>query len=117
MPGVAQDLIEEFWRVQDSGDYTKLVDLFAEDALVEDVVWGTRRGRDEIMAFMTTMVKVMGERKIHFTIDEICGDDHAAWSRWTMHSPQGTRGGCGIYKVAGGKLTYYPDYADPSADE
>ena len=113
MPGQAQDVIDRFWQIQDSGDYTQLVDLFAEDAVVEDVVWGTRRGRDEIMAFMTTMVKEMGERKIHFTIDEICGDDHSCWSRWTMHSPAGTRGGCGIYKVADGKLTYYRDYSDP----
>ena len=30
-----------------------------------------------------------------------------------MHSPAGTKGGCGIYKVAGGKLTYYRDYMDP----
>src|SRR6476620_3560043 len=101
MPGAAHDAIENFWKTQDSGDYTKLVDLFAEDAVVEDMVWGTYRGRDEIMAFMSTMVKVMTERKIHFTVDEICGDDHTAWSRWTMVSPDGSRGGCGIYKVSG----------------
>ena len=116
MPGQAHDTIAQFWKVQDSGDYTRLVELFAEDAVVEDVVWGTYRGRDEIMRFMSTMVKEMGERKIHFTLDEVFGDDHAAWSRWTMHSPQGSRGGCGIYKVAGGKLTYYRDYMDPTAE-
>ena len=113
MPGQAQQAIEQFWRIQDSGDYTKLVDLFAEDALLEDPVYGTYRGRGEIRTFMTKMVEEMGERKIHFIIDEICGDDHAVWSRWTMHSPAGTRGGCGVYKVAGGQLTYYRDYMDP----
>ena len=113
MPGQAQDLIAHFWKVQDSGDYTRLVELFAEDAVVEDPVWGTYRGREAIRRFMTTMVKEMGERKIHFTLDEVFGDDHAAWSRWTMHSPAGSRGGCGIYKVAQGKLTYYRDYMDP----
>ncbi len=117
MPGSAHDVIANFWRVQDSGDYTQLVDLFAEDSLIEDPVWGTYRGREEIGRFMTTMVAVMGERKIRFTIDEICGDDRTAWSRWTMHSPEGTRGGCGIYKVADGKLTYYRDYMDPSESE
>jgi len=116
MAGQAQQVIEQFWKVQDSGDYTALVDLFAEDALLEDPIWGTYNGRDAIMKFMTTMVKEMGERKIHFTIDEICGDDHAVWSRWTMHSPEGSRGGCGIYKVAGGKLTYYRDYMDPARE-
>lgn len=113
MAGQAQETIERFWQIQDSGDYTRLVDLFADDAVVEDVVWGTHRGRDAIMEFMTTMVKEMGARQIRFTLDEVCGDDHCAWSRWTMHSPAGARGGCGLYKVRDGKLTYYRDYSDP----
>jgi limonene-1,2-epoxide hydrolase len=115
MPGQAHDTIAKFWRIQDSGDYTRLVELFADDALLEDPVYGTYRGRAEIHAFMSKMVAEMGERQIRFTIDEICGDDHAVWARWTMHSPAGTRGGCGIYKVSGGKLTYYRDYMDPTA--
>jgi steroid Delta-isomerase len=117
MPGEAQQVIEQFWKIQDSGDYTQLVTLFAEDAVVEDPVYGTFRGRDEILAFMTKMVTVMGERGIHFTVDEICGDDHAVWSRWTMHAPDGSRGGCGIYKVSAGKLSYYRDYMDPAETE
>lgn len=112
----AQQTIERFWKTQDSGDYTQLIDLFAEDALVEDPVWGTFKGREAIMGFMTTMVKEMGERKIHFTVDEIYGDDHACWARWTMHSPGGSQGGVGIYKVANGRLTYYRDYLDPPSE-
>lgn len=113
MPGQAQATIERFWQIQDSGDYIRVVELFAEDALLEDPIWGTFQGREAILGFMTTMVKEMGERKIHFTLDEVCGDDHACWARWTMHSPAGPRTGCGIYKVADGKLTYYRDYMDP----
>ncbi|MEQ8410520.1 MAG: nuclear transport factor 2 family protein [Erythrobacter sp.] len=116
MPGQAQDVIEQFWRIQDEGDYTKLAPLFAEDAVVEDPVWGTYHGREAILDFMTKMVAEMGTRKIRFTVDEICGDDHAVWARWTMHSPEGSRGGCGIYKVSGGQLTYYRDYMDPPAE-
>ncbi|AOL22131.1 Ketosteroid isomerase-related protein [Erythrobacter litoralis] len=117
MPGQAQHVIEQFWRIQDEGDYTKLAPLFAEDAVVEDPVWGTYRGREAILSFMTKMVEEMGNRKITFTVDEICGDDHACWARWTLHSPEGTRGGCGIYKVSDGHLTYYRDYMDPPAGE
>lgn len=113
MPGQAYDTLAAFWRIQDSGDYTRLVDLFADDAVVEDVVHGTFRGRDAIMAFMTRMVALMGEAQIRFTLDELAGDDHVAWSRWTMHSPRGMHGGCGLYKVSHGKLTYYRDYVDP----
>ena len=83
MSGEAQQVIEQFWAIQDDGDYTKLAPLFAEDAVVEDPVWGTHVGREAILGFMTTMVKEMGERKIHFTVDEIFGDDHACWARWT----------------------------------
>ncbi|GAA4042675.1 hypothetical protein GCM10022213_11340 [Parerythrobacter jejuensis] len=117
MPGQAQATIERFWQIQDEGDYTKLVDLFAEDAVLEDPVWGTYNGRDAILKFMTTMVSEMGERKIHFTVDEICGDDHAVWARWTMHVPGGSRGGVGIYKVRDGQVTYYRDYMDPPVEE
>lgn len=113
MAGDAQRTIERFWEIQDSGDYTRLVELFAADAVVEDPIWGTHRGPEEIRVFMTTMVKEMGERQIHFTLDEVFGDDHACWTRWTMHSPAGSRGGCGIYKVKDGQLTYYRDYMDP----
>ena len=117
MAGDAQRTIEKFWAIQDGGDYTKLAPLFAEDAVVEDPVWGTHRGREAILGFMTTMVKEMGARGISFTVDEICGDEHTAWARWTMHSPDGSRGGVGIYKVSDGQLTYYRDYMDPPAEE
>jgi limonene-1,2-epoxide hydrolase len=118
MAGEAQRVIEEFWRIQDGGDYTKLADLFAEDAFLEDPIWGQYRGREAILEFMTKMVEEMGTRKVHFTVDEICGDDHAVWARWTMHMEGApSRGGVGIYKVEGGKLTYYRDYMDPPAGE
>lgn len=116
MAGEAQRVIEEFWRIQDEGDYTKLAPLFAEDALLEDPIWGRYEGREAILGFMTKMVAEMAHRKVHFTVDEICGDDHAVWARWTMHSPEGSRGGVGIYKVEGGKLTYYRDYLDPASE-
>lgn len=117
MAGEAQRVIEEFWRIQDEGDYTKLAPLFADGALLEDPIWGVYKGREAILGFMTTMVAEMGERKIDFTVDEICGDDHAVWARWTMNTPEGSRSGVGIYKVANGQLTYYRDYMDPPAED
>ncbi len=116
--GEAQRVIEEFWRVQDAGDYTKLAPLFSDDALLEDPIWGRYEGRDAILGFMTTMVGEMSTRKIHFTVDEICGDDHAVWARWTMYADGAApRTGVGIYKVSGGQLTYYRDYMDPPSEE
>lgn len=117
MAGEAQRVIEEFWNIQDAGDYTRLAPLFAPDAVLDDPIYGRFEGRAKILEFMTMMVAEMGERKIHFTLDEVCGDDHAVWARWTMHSPEGSRGGVGIYKVEDGLMTYYRDYMDPAAPE
>lgn len=115
MAGAAQKLIERFWQIQDGGDYRQLVDLFAEDARLEDPIWGVFEGREAIAGFMAKMVEEMGRRGIRFTADEIAGDDRVAWARWTMHSPEGRRGGVGIYRVEAGRLTYYRDYLDPPA--
>lgn len=113
MSGQAQDAIETFWKVQDQGDYTRLTDLFADDALLEDPIWGRYEGKEAIGDFMTKMAVEMDKMGMHFEVDEISGDDHTAWARWTAISPKGRRGGVGIYKVSGGKLTYYRDYMDP----
>jgi steroid Delta-isomerase len=112
--GDAENTIRRFWDMQDEGDYTKLVDLFHEDALIEDPIYGPMEGREAILAFMTKMVAVMAERGIHFEAIEIVGDDHAAWARWAMVAPEGRREGVGIYKVRDGRLTYYRDYMDPA---
>ena len=118
MAGEARRVVEEFWRIQGEGDYTKLVHLFAQDSLLEDPIFGRFEGRDAILGFMTKMVVEMKERKVHFTVDEICGDDHAAWARWTMHmAGTAPRSGAGIYKVKSGKMTYYRDYLDPPSAE
>ena len=34
----AKEVIKRFWEIQDEGDYTKLVDLFSEDAVFEDPI-------------------------------------------------------------------------------
>ena len=67
MAGQAQRVIEKFWQIQDDGDYTKLAPLFAENAILEDPIWGTYRGRDAILSFMTKMVDEMSDRQVHFT--------------------------------------------------
>ena len=50
MAGDAYQVIEKFWKNQDSGDYTTTEHLFAEDALFVDPVYGTFQGRKEIGA-------------------------------------------------------------------
>ena len=52
MTGDAYQVIEKFWKNQDSGDYTTTEHLFAEDALFVDPVYGIFQGRREIGAFL-----------------------------------------------------------------
>jgi len=55
MAGDAYDTIQRFWHVQDAGDYTATVSLFADDALFVDPIYGTFEGRVAIAEFMEKM--------------------------------------------------------------
>ena len=108
--GDAYDTIERFWALQDSGDYTTLIDLFAADAELVDPIYGTFSGREAIGDFMTRMTAELGPRGISFRLVELAGDDHTAWAQWELVAPEGTRSGVGVYRVRDGHLTYYRDY-------
>ena len=110
MTRTAEETIAEFWRVQDAGDYTRLVPLFAEDAVLEDPFFGRFEGREAIAGFMQKMVEEMGARETRFTVKELAGGGEVAWARWIAHTPRGDVEGCGLYRVVGGLLTYYCDY-------
>ncbi|MEM7101315.1 MAG: nuclear transport factor 2 family protein [Pseudomonadota bacterium] len=110
MTRTALETIEEFWQRQDSGDYTQVVSLFADNAVLEDPFFGRFEGREAIAEFMGKMVEVMGERKTHFTVKEIAGGGEVAWARWIAHTPRGDIEGCGLYRVVDGYMTYYCDY-------
>ena len=51
----AKEIIEKFWKIQDEGDYTKVIELFSEDAVFEDPIYGTFNGKEEILEFMKKM--------------------------------------------------------------
>lgn len=112
----ARQTIAEFWERQNSGDYTQLVSLFAEDAVLVDPFFGEFHGRDAIAGFMGKMVEEMGSRKTHFTLLELDGSDDesgseaSAWAQWIAHTPGGDVEGCGLYRVRDGQMTYYKDY-------
>jgi steroid delta-isomerase len=111
--GVAFDMMREFWRRQDSRDYLAVVELFAEDAVLEDPIYGTFQGKAAINGFMAKMNAEMTGAGITFDLVELQGGEDSAWAKWVAHTPRGDRHGVGIYKVANGKLTYYRDYIDP----
>ncbi len=115
MTGEAYDVLARFWAIQDARDYTALVDLFADDAVLEDPVYGTFHGRAAINGFMTRMNAEMTRRGVTFDLLELVGDHATAWAQWVARTPAGDRRGCGVYKVRAGRITYYRDFMDPPA--
>jgi len=106
----AVEVIKKFWEIQDEGDYTKVIDLFSEDALFEDPVYGNFNGKAEILEFMKKMNKEMSSRNITFRAIKIDGGGDIAWTQWIADTPEGEIEGCGLYKVENGLMTYYKDY-------
>jgi alkanesulfonate monooxygenase SsuD/methylene tetrahydromethanopterin reductase-like flavin-dependent oxidoreductase (luciferase family)/ketosteroid isomerase-like protein len=109
----AHATVQRFWQIQDDGDYERLTALFAEDAVLEDPVFGTFRGAGAIAGFMARMNVEMRARGASFHLLELAGDGGTAWARWQATTAAGSRTGVGVYRVEGGRLTYYRDVMDP----
>ena len=106
----AKEVIKTFWKIQDEGDYTKVVKLFAEDAVLVDPFFGIFEGKEAISYFMKKMNKEMTSRETSFVVREIDGGGDVAWAQWTAKTPNGEIEGCGLYRVKNGLMTYYKDY-------
>lgn len=116
MSRTAYETLERFWAIQDEGDYTKLVEMFTDDATVEDSAVGVFHGKEAITAFMRQMAEELPKRGLHFELQEIAGDEETAWARWRAVFADGrTAEGVGIYRVRDGKLSYYRDYHNIAA--
>jgi ketosteroid isomerase-like protein len=110
MPGVAEDLIREFWRVCEQGDFNKLMVFFAEDAVLVDPVYGTFDGHAAIAGFMTQMTEVTGTSGTSFAVAEVAGDESTAWARWTFSGSGGEGIGASIFRIRDGLIVYEHDY-------
>jgi steroid Delta-isomerase len=125
--GPAAEIISRFGSVEDDQRYTRLVDLFTDDATYYDPFFGPQRGKAAIRSFMEhmeQMVPASGARfdEWHSEGDEICG-----WSTWTMvaRGPSGEVPvpGQSLYRLrydtasvgAPLKVCFAADYVDPLA--
>ena len=45
----AKEIIKTFWKIQDEGDYTKVVELFAEDAILVDPFLGHLKVKKQLV--------------------------------------------------------------------
>ena len=110
MPGAAYETLRRFWTIQDDGDYSRLAELFADDAELVDPVYGTFRGATAIAEFMGKMNTEMEKAGASFALVELAGDDETAWAQWRATTKRGDREGVGVYRVRDGRITYYRDY-------
>ncbi len=115
--GDAYETIRRFWTIQDGGDYSQLGELFAEDAVLVDPVYGTFTGSEAIVGFMTLMNSEMAKAGASFSLLELAGSGDTAWAQWKAVTNRGDRFGVGIYRVRDGKLTYYRDYMNEPSEK
>ena len=116
----AKAVIERFWDIQDDGgDYTRLIELYAEDAVLVDPFFGTINGKEAIGDYMKKMVELAGESGGRFERLDLCADGESAWVQWNWIMPNRTAEGVTVYRVRDGKIAYYRDYVvtppDPDA--
>lgn len=121
MPGPAVDIIRQFGAVEDGQRYSRLVELFADDAVYHDPFLGAQRGRRAIGEFMAHMERMMPRLGVRFDEWEVEADRTVGWARWTMWVP-GADGepvgvpGQSLYRLRpDGLVTYAADYVDSRA--
>jgi ketosteroid isomerase-like protein len=120
MPGPAEDVIRRFWEVETDQRYSTLVELFTDDAVFCDPLYGRMDGKAAIAEFMGLMEQVVPARDVTFELVDCAGGTTCAWSRWVMRAP-GPDGtlvdvpGQSLYRLRDGRICFDADYIDPLA--
>ncbi|MEY3566940.1 MAG: hypothetical protein RLZ19_954 [Actinomycetota bacterium] len=115
----ASEIITMFGSVEDDQKYTRLVELFTDDAVYYDPFAGPQVGRAAIHEFMSEMERVIPAMGVYFSNWETRADSHTGWSRWEMVVPVGDTKhpipGQSLYRLRDGKVCFVADYVDPVA--
>lgn len=111
-PGPVRQLLSHFWELQDTGAYAELAQLFTEDAVFSDVVYGTFSGGAAVREYLERMEREMSAGKTTFTLVDAAGDETVGWSQWTCHVPGGSFPGWTLHTVRDGRFTLDADYFD-----
>lgn len=121
MPGPAVDVIRQFGAVEDDQRYTRLVELFTDDAVYYDPFMGAQRGRAAIAEFMGHMERVVPAAGVRFSEWEVEADRTVGWARWEMTAtgPDGAEvavPGQSLYRLDEScRVTFAADYVDSAA--
>lgn len=120
MPGPAVDVIDRFGAVEDDQRYTRLVELFTDDAVYYDPFFGPQRGKRAIQEFMEHMERVVPASGARFAAWETQADTVCGWARWTMMIRQANGDevaipGQSLYRLRDGLVCFAADYVDVAA--
>ena len=120
MPGPAVEIISQFGAVEDDQRYTRLVELFTDDAIYYDPFFGAQRGKEAIREFMAHMEKVVPGSGARFDSWETEADTNCGWARWLMvaPNPDGVEvavPGQSLYRLRDGKVSFVADHLDCGA--
>lgn len=120
MPGPAVDIVSQFGAVEDDQRYTRLVELFADDATYYDPLFGPQVGKPAIRSFMETMEKVVPASGVRFASWETEADTTCGWARWLMVAPDADGVECevpgqSLYRLRDGLVTFVADHIDAAA--
>jgi SnoaL-like domain len=113
--GPALDVVRRFWQIQDQGRYSELGELFTDDAVFTDVIYGRMDGHDAVVGYLQKMQAEMPARGIRFELADAAGDETVAWSQWWCHLPGGTVPGWTLHTLRGDRFTLDADYFDTVA--
>lgn len=110
--GRGHDLIRTFWKMQDTRQYGQLAELFTDDGVFTDQVYGRFEGIEAIRNYMKRMDVEMPEGGVTFDLVDCAGDESVGWSQWTCNVPGGSFPGWTLHNVRDGKFTLDSDYFD-----
>jgi ketosteroid isomerase-like protein len=120
MPGPAVEVISRFGAVEDDQRYTRLVELFTDDAIYYDPFFGAQRGKAAIAEFMGHMEQIVPGSGARFDAWETEGDTTCGWARWSMVAPNADGEevavpGQSLYRLRDGKVSFVADHLDCGA--
>ncbi|CAB4593903.1 unannotated protein [freshwater metagenome] len=113
--GPALDVVRRFWSIQDTGRYAELGELFTDDAVFTDLLYGRMEGHQAVVDYLVKMQSEMPARGIRFELVDAAGDETVAWSQWWCHFPNGSIPGWTLHTVRGDRFTLDADYFDTVA--
>jgi limonene-1,2-epoxide hydrolase len=98
--------------MQDTRQYGQLAELFTDDGVFTDQVYGRFEGIEAIRNYMKRMDVEMPEGGVTFDLVDCAGDETVGWSQWTCNVPGGSFPGWTLHNVRDGKFTLDSDYFD-----